>query len=68
MHERPDATTVIKRYGAARLYDTTAGRYVDFADIAALLQDGRRVKVRDAASGEDTTEAVLARALALAGR
>lgn len=49
----------IKKYSNRRLYDTSASRYVNLEDIAALIRAGERVEVRDAATGDDLTRAVL---------
>jgi polyhydroxyalkanoate synthesis regulator protein len=62
MPEQDRPGIVVKRYGGSRLYDPAAARYVDSGDLAALARDGRRVEVRDAATGEDVTRAVLAQA------
>lgn len=51
--------TVIKKYENRRLYDTTAKRYVNLDDIAALIREGKEVKVVDARSGEDLTRVTL---------
>ena len=53
------ATVVIKRYANRRLYDTAASRYVNLDDIAALVREGKDVKVVDAKSGLDITRVTL---------
>src|SRR5690242_5030795 len=61
----PDSATtgseilVIKRYPNRRLYDTSAGRYVNLGDVAAAVRQGTEVKVLDAKTGEDLTRVVL---------
>lgn len=52
-------TLRIKRYPNRRLYDTSAGKYVNLADIAAAVRRGAEVKVVDAKTGEDLTRVVL---------
>ena len=50
---------VIKKYGNRRLYDTSASRYVNLDDIAALVRNGKEVQVVDAKTGEDLTRVTL---------
>lgn len=50
---------LIKKYGNRRLYDTSGSRYVNLEDIAALVREGKEVKIVDARSGEDLTRVVL---------
>ena len=50
---------VIKKYGNRRLYDTSASRYINLEDIAALVRNGKDVQVVDAKSGEDLTRVTL---------
>jgi polyhydroxyalkanoate synthesis repressor PhaR len=50
---------VIKKYGNRRMYNTCASRYVNLDDLAALVREGRQVKVVDAKSGEDLTRVTL---------
>src|SRR3954465_9905488 len=52
-------TVVIRKYANRRLYDTSAGRYVNLDDVAALVRKGTDVQVVDAKSGEDLTRVVL---------
>ena len=52
-------TLVIKRYPNRRLYDTSAGRYVNLGDVAAAVRQGIDVKVVDTRTGEDLTRVVL---------
>ena len=50
---------VIKKYGNRRLYDTAGSRYVNLDDIAALIREGKELKVVDAKSGHDLTRVTL---------
>ena len=50
---------VIKKYANRRMYDTSAGRYVNLEDVAGLIRKGEAVQVVDAKSGEDLTRVVL---------
>ena len=50
---------VIRKYANRRLYDTSAGRYVNLDDLAALIRKGDEIQVLDAKSGEDLTRVVL---------
>ncbi len=53
------STIVIRKYANRRLYDTSAGRYVNLEDLAALVRKGCDVRVVDAKTGEDLTRVVL---------
>jgi polyhydroxyalkanoate synthesis repressor PhaR len=53
------STVVIKKYGNRRLYDTVASRYVNLDDVAALIREGKDVKVVDANTGQDLTRVTL---------
>ena len=53
------ATVLIKKYGNRRLYDTAGSRYVNLDDIAALIRQGKDLKVVDAKSGRDLTRVTL---------
>ena len=50
---------VIKKYGNRRLYDSAASRYINLDEIAALIREGKDVKVVDAKSGQDLTRVTL---------
>lgn len=52
-------TVVIRKYPNRRLYDTSAGRYVNLEDVAALIRQGADVQVVDARTGEDLTRVIL---------
>ncbi len=50
---------VIRKYSNRRLYDTVGSRYVNLEDIAALIREGRELKVVDAKTGHDLTRVTL---------
>lgn len=50
---------VIRKYANRRLYDTSARKYVNLDDIAALIRQGEELQVVDAKTGEDLTRVVL---------
>jgi polyhydroxyalkanoate synthesis repressor PhaR len=50
---------LIKRYPNRRLYDMSAGKYVNLGDVAAAVRKGAAVKVVDAKTGEDLTRIIL---------
>lgn len=52
-------TIVIKKYGNRRMYDTSGSRYVNLDDLAALVREGKDVKVVDAKTGKDLTRVTL---------
>lgn len=49
----------IRKYPNRRLYDTSARRYVNLDDLAAMIRKGTEVQVVDAKTGEDLTRVVL---------
>ncbi len=53
------STVIIKKYGNRRLYDTSASRYINLEEIAALVRNGKQVRVVDAKTGEDLTRVTL---------
>jgi polyhydroxyalkanoate synthesis repressor PhaR len=53
------STVIVKKYGNRRLYDTAASRYINLDDIAALIREGKDVKVVDAKTGQDLTRVIL---------
>lgn len=53
------STILIKKYGNRRLYDTVGSRYVNLDDLAALVRQGKDVRVVDDATGRDLTRVVL---------
>ena len=61
MAETAAATRLIKRYAAARFYDVDAASYISAEAIADLARAREEVRVVDARTGLDVTQAVLAR-------
>lgn len=54
------AKIVLKKYGKnRRLYDTSASRYVNLDELAAMIRQGTEVQVVDAQTGEDLTRVSL---------
>ena len=53
------AKVVIRKYANRRLYDTSASRYVNLEDIAALIRNGTDLQVVDAKTGQDLTRVTL---------
>jgi polyhydroxyalkanoate synthesis repressor PhaR len=53
------ATVVIKKYGNRRLYDTSDSRYVTLEELTAKIRSGSDLRVVDAQTGEDLTQATL---------
>lgn len=53
------ATVLIKKYGNRRLYDTGDSRYITLEELAARIRSGNDVRIVDAQSGEDLTQATL---------
>jgi polyhydroxyalkanoate synthesis repressor PhaR len=53
-------TVVIKKYGNRRLYDTGDSRYVTLEELATKVRSGTDLRVVDAQSNEDLTQATLA--------
>jgi polyhydroxyalkanoate synthesis repressor PhaR len=53
------ATVLIKKYGNRRLYDTGDSRYVTLDELAAKIRSGADLRVVDAQTGEDLTQATL---------
>jgi polyhydroxyalkanoate synthesis repressor PhaR len=50
---------VIKKYGNRRLYDTGESRYVTLEELATKIRTGADVRVVDAQTAEDLTQATL---------
>lgn len=50
---------IIRKYGNRRLYDTSNSRYVNLAEIAAMVRRGDQLRVLDAKTGEDLTRSIL---------
>jgi len=53
------AAILIKKYGNRRLYDTGDSRYVTLDELAAKIRSGADLRVVDAQTGEDLTQATL---------
>lgn len=53
------AAVLIKKYGNRRLYDTGDSRYVTLDELAAKIRSGLDLRVVDAQTGEDLTQATL---------
>ncbi len=51
--------TTIKKYSNRRLYDTGQSRYITLDELAAKIRGGDEVRVVDAKSGDDLTQATL---------
>lgn len=51
---------VIKKYTNRRLYDPDQSSYITLEELAEIIRGGREVRVVDAKSGEDLTQATLA--------
>jgi polyhydroxyalkanoate synthesis regulator protein len=58
---RAAAPVLVKRYAGHRLYNTATLTYATPDELRALAHKGRRVIVRDARSGDDITDEILAR-------
>ena len=52
-------TVLIRKYANRRMYNATAGKYVNLQDIADLIRGGAELQVVDARTGEDLTRVVL---------
>lgn len=50
---------LIKKYGNRRLYDTSASRYITLEELTQTIRQGAEVRVVDAKTGEDLTQATL---------
>jgi polyhydroxyalkanoate synthesis repressor PhaR len=53
------ATVLIKKYGNRRLYDTGDSRYVTLDELATKIRSGADLRVVDAQTGDDLTQATL---------
>ena len=62
MAKKHPSALLIKRYGGGRLYNTVAANYLTLNDVARMVQEGRRLKVWDASTGEDITAETLRQA------
>lgn len=50
---------LIKKYGNRRLYDTQASRYITLDELTTSIRNGAEVRVVDAKTNEDLTQATL---------
>jgi polyhydroxyalkanoate synthesis repressor PhaR len=57
---RPVAAVLIKKYGNRRLYDTGDSKYVTLEELAVKVRSGAELRVVDAQTGDDLTQATLA--------
>lgn len=53
------AATLIKKYGNRRLYDTGDSKYITLDELATKIRGGADVRIVDAKSNEDLTQATL---------
>jgi len=51
---------IVKKYSNRRLYDTSASRYITLEELTGKIREGEEVKVVDAKSGADITQATFA--------
>lgn len=51
---------VVKKYSNRRLYDTSESRYITLEELAEKIRAGAEVRVADAKTDEDLTQATLA--------
>ncbi len=58
-----DGVRLITKYPNRRLYDTETSRYITLEELAALIQEGVKIKVQDAREGTDLTRQVLTQVL-----
>lgn len=61
------ASVLIKKYGNRRLYDTGDSRYITLDELAAKVRGGADVRIVDAQTGEDLTQATLVQVVLEAG-
>jgi len=50
---------IVKKYSNRRLYDTEGSSYVTLEELADKIRQGADVRVLDAKTGEDLTQATL---------
>lgn len=68
MRLRPATEPVlVKKYGNRRLYDTRASRYITLDELETIIRGGADVRVIDAKTSDDLTQATLAQII-LEGR
>jgi polyhydroxyalkanoate synthesis repressor PhaR len=56
---RSAAPRVIKKYSNRRLYDTAESRYITLDELAGCIRQGADVRVLDAQTGDEITQATL---------
>jgi polyhydroxyalkanoate synthesis repressor PhaR len=61
------AATLIKKYGNRRLYDTGDSKYITLEELADRIRGGTDVRVVDAKTGEDLTQATLTQVILESG-
>jgi len=54
-----EKTLKLKKYANRRLYDTERSVYVTLVEVAAVIRQGRQIRVADARTDEDVTAFVL---------
>lgn len=59
LHRTKLAPMLVKKYSNRRLYDTESSRYITLDELAERIRDGADVRVVDAKSGADLTQATL---------
>jgi polyhydroxyalkanoate synthesis repressor PhaR len=69
MRLRPSTEPIlVKKYGNRRLYDTQASSYITLDELEAIIRRGDDVRVIDAKTSEDLTQATLAQIILEGGR
>src|SRR5262245_33673608 len=61
-------SVVVKKYSNRRLYDTEDSKYITLDELAQKIRKGRDVRVVDAGSEEDLTQATLTQIILESGR
>jgi polyhydroxyalkanoate synthesis repressor PhaR len=61
-------SVVVKKYSNRRLYDTEDSKYITLDELALKIRKGRDVRVVDAASDDDLTQATLTQIILESGR
>jgi polyhydroxyalkanoate synthesis repressor PhaR len=59
--------TIVKKYGNRRLYDTGDSRYITLDELSAKIRGGTDVRIVDAQTGDDLTQATLAQIILESG-
>ena len=58
--EQVENQVIVKKYSNRRLYDTSSSRYITLEELTEKIRGGEEVKVVDAKSGADITQATFA--------